>query len=103
MILHNVSNSTGLLIELRACANAKILSNHNLHMVNIILIPERLKDAVGEAESQNILHSLFAHVVIDTVDLVFMENARQISIKFLSRSKVMAKGFFNYDMGPGRV
>src|SRR5947207_4528953 len=68
VVLYHVTNSPGLLIVLCARADAQALSNYNLYMVNILCIPERLKDTIGEAECQQILNGLLAHIVINAVD-----------------------------------
>src|SRR5438270_11653088 len=66
-------------------------------MVDILLVPEWFKDTVGEAECQDVLYCLFAHVVNDTVYLVLTEDAGQFAIEFLGRGQITSKGLFDHD------
>ena len=40
-------------------------------MVDMVAVPERLEDAVGEAQHQDVLDRFLAEEVIDPIDLVF--------------------------------
>ena len=70
-------------------------------MVDIVLIPKRLKDSVGEAERQQILHGLLAHIVIYAICLVFAEDTGNFAIEFLGGGQVSSKGFLNHNACPG--
>ena len=41
-------------------------------MINVAAIPDRLEDAVGKTKGHDVLHRLFAQVVIDAVDLLLI-------------------------------
>jgi hypothetical protein len=43
-------------------------------VVDVVAVPERLEDGVGEAEDQQVLHRLLAQVVVDAVDLLLVED-----------------------------
>ena len=43
-------------------------------MVNVIAVPERFEDAVGEAEDQDVLHRILTQVMVDAVDLLLFEH-----------------------------
>ncbi len=45
----------------------------DLHVPDVAAVPDGLKDAVGETEHQDVLHGLFAEVVVDAVDLLVLE------------------------------
>ena len=70
-------------------------------MINIFLVPERLEDAIGEAESQEVLYRLFAHIVVDAVGLILAEDSRNFTIELLSRCQVTPKGLFDDEACPG--
>ena len=63
-------------------------------MVNVRSIPERLEDRVGKACEQNVLHGLFAEIMIDAVDLGFVQSFMNLQIQLLSRLQIGAEGFF---------
>ena len=83
MILHNVAYCAFLLIEWCTGADAQAFRYEDLHMVDVFLIPERLEDAVSETKCQDVLDRFFAHVVVDTEDLVFAEDTSQGTIQLL--------------------
>ena len=53
--------------------DAEIFGNGNLNVLDGIAFPERFKNRVGEAERQEILHRLFAEVMIDAINLGFLD------------------------------
>jgi hypothetical protein len=42
-------------------------------VVDVLAVPHRLEDAVGEAEDEKVLDGLLAEVVVDAVDLRLVE------------------------------
>src|SRR6266702_804778 len=103
VVLYHVTDSPGLLVVLCPRADAQTLSSPNLYMVNVLCIPERLKDPISEAECQQILYSLFAHIVVNTVDLILTEHTAYLAVELLCGGQVASKGFFNNDARPGLV
>lgn len=57
-------------------------------MVNVTPVPERLEDAVAQSESQDVLHRLFAQVVVDAVDLALVEDAEHVGVERLGAGEV---------------
>ena len=69
MVLDDVPRHAGLLVELAAALDADLLGDGDLHVVDVLAVPERLEDAVREAEDEEVLDRLLAEVVIDPEDL----------------------------------
>jgi len=42
-------------------------------VVDVFLVPERLEDAVGEAEDQQVLDGLLAEIMVDAIRLALRE------------------------------
>ena len=74
VVLEDVAEGAGGLVEGPAAFDADALSAGDLDALDVLVVPERLEDAVAEAEDRDVLHGLFAEVVIDAEDLVFLEN-----------------------------
>ena len=83
----------GFFVVRAAVLDAQFFRHRNLHVVDVAAIPEGLKNAVGEPEHQQVLHRLFAQVVIDAIDLIFVENAGDGLVQFRALSRLRPKGF----------
>ena len=77
VVLHHVAQRAGLLVIAGARADAFFLRHRDLHVVDVPLVEQRLEDAVGEAQHQDVLDGLLAEVVVDPVDLPLVEAPRR--------------------------
>ncbi|MNO93601.1 hypothetical protein D3C76_852040 [compost metagenome] len=97
MIGDHVAQGPGVVIERTAGFDADGLGGGDLHVVDVVVVPERLEQAVGEAADQNVLHRLFAQVMVDAVDLPLAHHLQQTGVECLGAGKVSAKGFLHHD------
>ncbi len=95
MVLHHIAQRAGMLIERPAAFNADALRRRDLHVVDVVAVPDVLKDAVGEAEDEDVLHRLLAQVVVDAEDLVFVEDLVHIVVQRARRIQVVAEGLLD--------
>ena len=63
----------GALVEVGALVEAEGLRDVDLDVVDEVAVPDRLEQAVGEAEGQDVLRGLLAEEVVDAKDLVLFE------------------------------
>src|SRR5690348_2970666 len=98
--LDHVPQCARVLVKCRSPLDAQRLSGRNLHVIDIIPIPQRLKNAVAETKNQHILHRLFAEIVIDAVDLLLLEYAQHLRIQLACRSQIAPKRLFHNDPHP---
>ena len=96
MVLHHVAQRAGLLVERPAPLHAQRFRRGNLHVVDVIAVPDRLKDSVGKAEDQNVLHRLLAQVVVDAEDLALVEDRVHLVVQLARRIQIVAEGLFNH-------
>ena len=75
VVLEDVAAGAGLLVERAAALDAQVLGHGDLDVVDVAPVPERLEDAVAEAEDQQVADRLLAQVVVDAVDLRLVEDA----------------------------
>ena len=61
----------------------------------MIAVPERLEDAVGEAQHQDVLHRFLAEKVIDAIDLVLGQHLEDLRVESLGRCKVVPERLFD--------
>ena len=96
MVLHHVAQRAGLLVERPAPFHTQRLRCRDLHVIDVIAIPDRLEDPVGEPEHQNVLHRLFAQVVIDAEDLVLVEHRVHLVIQVARRIEIVPKRLLDH-------
>ena len=103
VVLHHVAQRAGLLVVAAAAFDADRLGHRDLHVVDVAAVPDRLEDAVGEAEDHQVLDGLLAEVVIDAVDLRLVEGRGQLLVQRARRGEVAAERLLDDDPPPGRL
>ena len=73
VVLEDVAAGSGFFVEGAAGAHAQVFGHGDLHMVDVATVPDRLEDAVAEAEHQQVAHGVLAQVVVDAIDLRLIE------------------------------
>ena len=82
---------------------AFLLGHGDLHVIDVLLVPERLEDAVGEAQHQQVLHRLLAEVVIDAVGLAFGEGLADGADDFAGAVQIAADRLLDDDAREGQI
>src|SRR5258705_13833967 len=100
MVLDHIADGAGAVIVATATLHADLFGHQNLHVVDVAAIPERLEDAVAEPEGQNVLDGLFAQIVVDPVDLAFVEHAQYLAVERLSACQVAPKWLLDNNARP---
>ena len=91
MVLDDVAEGAGLLVEGAAAFDADGLGGGDLDVVDVVAVPDGLEDAVGEAEDEDVLNGLFAEVVIDAEDLVFGEDLVDLVVELAGGFEVVCR------------
>ena len=81
VILDDVARDAGTFEISAAFFHADRFGDSDLHMVNILTIPERLEDPVRKAQHEEVLNSLFAEVVVDAEDLALAERGHRDAVE----------------------
>src|SRR5215813_5989733 len=66
-------------------------------MGDVIAVPQRLEDLVGEAQDEEVLDRLLPEVMIDAIDLVLIEVAPELPVERAGALDVVAKRLFHDD------
>ena len=77
MILHHVAQGSRLVVISAAMLYAHFFGHGDGHIVHITPVPNRLEERVSKTKGQNVLHRLFAQVMVDAENLRFVETLRQ--------------------------
>ena len=102
VILDHVAQRAGFLVVGAAALHADRFRGGDLHVVDVAPVPQRLEDAVAEAERQDVLHGFLAEVMIDAVDLGLVERAVQFVAQLSRAGQIVAERLFDDDAAPAR-
>ena len=98
VVLDHVAQRAELVV-IAARAGADRFGHRELDVVDMGRIPDRLEQRIGKAQRQQVLHRLFAEIVIDAVDLIFLEDLGDAVVDFLRRSEIVAERLFDRPRG----
>ena len=79
VVLHDVANDA-LFVEIRGAVlvlRPERLLEQDLHVLDVVPIPDGREKAVGEAHHQQILHNLLAQVAVHAVDLLLRKDSAE--------------------------
>src|SRR5215212_6199327 len=100
MICDHVAQGSSLFVITGTTADATSFSSGDLHVVDVVAIPDRLKHRVAKTKYEYVLNCIFAEVVIDAIDLILLEHFGNRSIQSLGRFEIAAKRLFDNDAAP---
>lgn len=84
----------GTVVIATAVAHIQVFGNCDLHMIDIVVVPDWLEDAIAKAEDQHVLHSFFAQIVAsDAEDPGLFQQTKQMGVVFLALCRSCPKGF----------
>ncbi len=76
VVLDHVAQLAGLVEVTPTAFDADLLGHGDFHVGDVVLVPLGFEQAVGETQGNQVLHRLFAQVVVDAVGAVFREKLR---------------------------
>ena len=97
MVLHDVAHRARLLVEAAAALDAERLGHGDLHVVDEVAVPDRLEDAVREAQHEDVLDGLLAQVVVDAEDLALAEGRAHDGVELARRGAVAAERLLEHE------
>jgi len=100
MVRHHVAERAGLFIETAALFDADGFGRGDLHVVDVIAIPDRLEEAVGKSNCQDALDGFLAEKMIDAINLLFVPNLEQSCVQRLGGVDVVTERLLDDDAPP---
>ena len=65
----HVAKGAGLLVELRPALDRDRLGHVDLHVADVLAVPDRFEQPVGETDREDVVDGLLAEEVVDPKDL----------------------------------
>jgi len=100
VILDDVADRAGGVVEAAARADAERLGHRDLHVVDPGPVPDRLEDRVREAQGQEVLHGVLGQVVVDPEDLRLAERRADVGVQAAGAGLVPAEGLLDHQPRP---
>ena len=97
VVLHHVAEHAVVVEVAAAVLHPEPLRHGDLHAVDVAAVPVGFENHVGEAENHDVLHRLLTEVMVDAVDLPFLQVAVQFAVQFACAIKVAAERFLDDD------
>ena len=97
VILHHVAQRARAVVIATAGPHPVVFRHRDLHVIDVAAVPDRLEQRVGEAQRQDVLHRLLAEIVIDAVDLAFVEHLAQLAIQRGGGRQVAPERLLHHD------
>ena len=93
----HVPERAGLLVEAGTVLDRMRLGDVDLDVVDVVQVPDRLEEAVGETQSEDVLGRLLAEVVVDPEDLLLVEDLVQLGVERPGAGEVGAERLLHDD------
>ena len=104
MVLDHVADGAGgVVIRPAATRHAHLFGDRDLHRGNVSPVPHGLEDAVAKSQRQDILHGLLAQVMVDAINLAFVEGPGDVAVQNAGTCEVVAERLFDDDPAPRLV
>ena len=84
-------------------ADPELLLDRDLHVIDMIAVPDRLEHAVREPQHQDVLDRFLPEIVVDPIDLLFAGDFQQVVVERLRRREVGAERLLDHEPPPYAV
>ncbi len=99
---HVAQHARGIVIS-RAVTDIHAFRHRDLHVADVAAVPNGFEDGIGKAEEQDVLRGFLAEIMVNAVNLAFVEGGMQDAVEFVGRGEVAPKRFFDHDSPPDPV
>src|SRR5262249_273741 len=96
-VLDHITDRANLFVEPAAALDADDFGHRDLHALDVMPVPDRLDERVGESEEQQILNRFFPQVVIDPENVRLREAVVQRLVERLRRREIAPERLLDDD------
>ncbi len=100
MVRHHVAQGAGVVVEAAPVTHRKGLRHRDLHVVDVVTIPNRLEQPICEPQHHDVLNRLFPEIVIDAIDLALVEHLKKFPVERLRRREIDSEWFLDDQPAP---
>ena len=100
VVLDHVTSRSHAVVVSGTASDPDVLGHGDLHMVHMVRVPQRLEEAVGEAQGQQVLDGLLAQIVVDAEDGIGFEDLLDHLVELSGAGEIMAEGLLDHHATP---
>src|SRR5579871_5062820 len=100
MVRDHVAQSARLFIVKATLFDTNSFSHRDLNVINIAPVPDWLENAVPETKHHDVLDCFLAQVMIDAIDLPFVQRLRNFTVQSFGGVEIAPEGFLDDDPPP---
>ena len=100
VVLDHVAGRADAVVVPGSAGHADVLGHGDLHVVNVVGVPDRLVHGVREAQRQHVLHGFLAEVMVDAEHARGVEDLGDHAVELLGALKIMAERLFDDHAAP---
>ena len=97
VVLDHIPQTARAFIKRTAVFHSEIFRQGYLDAGDVVAVPDRLQERIGEAEIEDVHDRLFPEVVVDSEDGVFREYRPRHFVEFLRGGQVASERLFHDD------
>src|SRR5665647_93328 len=101
MVLDDIARGADAVVVAGSAAYADVLGHRDLHVVDIVGVPDWLEHLVGEAQGKEVLDRLLAEVMIDSEDRVRGEDRPDDRVQLTGTGQIVTEWLLDHDSPPG--
>ena len=100
--LDHVPQGAGAVVVAGAALQGEVLVEDDLHLFDVLPVPDRFQEGVREAQAQDVQHRRLAQEMVHPVDVVLRDQRRQGLVQVAGGLLAGAERLFHDQPGPGR-
>ena len=100
MVLDDIAGGANAVVVAGPPAQPDVFGHGDLHMVDIVRVPDRIPQLIGEPQRQDVLNRLVAQVVVDPEDRFLREDGVDHVVEIARALEVVAERFLDDDPAP---
>src|SRR5262245_14072276 len=100
MVLEHVTQATCFFVVADAVLDAQRFGCGDLHVIDVLTVPDRLDDRIGKPEREDVLDGVLPEIVIDPKDLLLVQGALDGVAETPGAAEVAPEWLFDDDARP---
>ena len=100
VILDDVPRGPDAVVVAGPATDADVFGHGDLHMIDVVVVPHRLEQLVGEPQRHHVLHGFLAQIVIDAEHRRGREHARDDPVQLLGTGQIVTERLLDHHSAP---